>query len=556
MVDVLHRPAGLLLELDLTSDVLESVPADPLAAVQARGKPRLRTIVERLRDAAADGRVRGLVAKVGACSLPLARAQEIRDAVRAFAATGRPTVAWAESFAEFGPATVAYYLASGFGEVWVQPSGAVGLTGFAAEPLFVRGLLDRVGIEPQVEQRHEYKNAADLFVRREMTDAHREALARLTESATEQVVAGVAAARGLSVTAVRALVDAAPLTPTEAHDGGLVDHVGYRDEVYANVRDRLGPQITLVFLDRYQPPRRLLDAVRRRVAARRTGAVALVSGHGGIVTGRSRRSGVMGQVMGSDTVSAALRAAVADEHVKAIVFRVDSPGGSYVASDTVWRHVELARSAGKPVVVSMGAVVGSGGYFVACGADVIVAQPGTLTGSIGVFGGKPVVTGLLDRLGVTTARVEAGRHAAMFSPRRSFTDTEWERLAGWLDRVYDDFVGKVAVGRGMTRDRVHDLARGRVWTGADAHDIGLVDELGGLEQAAAIARARAHLPDDAPVRPVPRVSPLGRLRPPRSSEDPRASLAESGWGPFRDLALALGLPAAGPLTMPGAALPG
>ncbi len=554
MVDVFHRHAGLLLELDLTTDIVEAVPQDPLAMLQARGKPRLQTIVDRLRDAAGDRRVRGLIAKVGASSLPLARAQEIREAVRAFAATGRPAVAWAESFAEFGPATVAYYLASGFGEVWVQPSGAIGLTGFAAEPMFFRGLLDRVGIEPQIEQRYEYKNAVDIVLRRALTDAHREALTRLTESAVEQVAGGVAASRGLPEARVRALIDDAPLAPTEALDGGLVDKVGYRDEVYDDLRQRVGPDVELVFLDRYRPRRGLVDPVRRKVTARAAGSVALINGHGGIVTGRSRRTGLSGQLMGSDTVSAAFRAAAADEHVKAVVFRVDSPGGSYLASDTIWRHVELTRSAGKPVVVSMGAVAGSGGYFVACPADVIVAQPGTLTGSIGVFGGKPLVAGLLERLDVTTAGVESGRHAAMFSPRRPFSDTEWQRLEAWLDRVYDDFVGKVATGRRMTREQVHEVARGRVWTGADACGIGLVDELGGLDQATAIARARAGLADDAPLRPVPRVSLLARLRAPRSSEDPRASVGVSGWGPFSDLALALGLPTAGPLTMPGVTL--
>jgi protease-4 len=256
--------------------------------------------------------------------------------------------------------------------------------------------------------------------------------------------------------------------------------------------------------------------------------------------------------MGSDTVAAHLRAAREDDQVAAVVFRVDSPGGSYIASDTVWREVLLTREAGKPVVVSMGTMAGSGGYFVACSADVIVAQPTTLTGSIGVFGGKAVVSGLTERLGLTTDAVSRGRHSRMFSTRVGFSDDERERMAGWLDAVYDDFVGKVGKGRGMSRDAVHEIARGRVWTGADAADIGLVDVLGGLRDAARIARERAGLASDAPVRPAVHVPLLARLTPPRSSQDPRAAATThlGGWGDLSTVAASLGLPAGGPLTMP------
>jgi protease-4 len=316
--------------------------------------------------------------------------------------------------------------------------------------------------------------------------------------------------------------------------------------------------VQLLFADRWTPATTPVARVIKQLKNKNQPGIALVEGFGGIVTGRSRRTPLQGPVMGSDTVSAAIRAAVRNDKVRAIVFRVDSPGGSAVASDTICREVECAREAGKPVIVSMGALAGSGGYYVACSADAIVAEPGTLTGSIGVLGGKFVTTGLTDRVGLSYGSVQRGDHARMYSTHRPFDDGERERMDAWLDRVYVDFTGKVAKGRSMTRDAVHEVARGRVWTGADAIGNGLVDELGGLRRAVELARARGGLPTDAPLRPAVSVPPIARLRPARSSDDPRAaastslrtSIWTSGWGSFADLAASLGLPAYGPLTMP------
>jgi protease-4 len=317
--------------------------------------------------------------------------------------------------------------------------------------------------------------------------------------------------------------------------------------VYDEVRRRTGGATRLLFADHWTPRRSAAVLLRRR-----KDAVALVQAHGEIVSGRSRPS-PRGALMGSNTVAAALRAARDDERVRAVLLRVDSPGGSAVASDTIWREVELTRAAGKPVVVSMGEVAGSGGYYIACPADVIVAQSATLTGSIGVFGGKVVITDLLAKVGLSTGSVEHGGSARMYSLRRGFTDDERRRIAALLDRVYADFVRKVADGRRMTVDAVDAVARGRVWTGADALRNGLVDQLGGLREAAAIARERADLRPDAPVRPAVHVAPLERLRRPRSSEDPRAAARASDWGSLASLAGELGLPSAS-LLMPGVRL--
>jgi protease-4 len=284
--------------------------------------------------------------------------------------------------------------------------------------------------------------------------------------------------------------------------------------------------------------------------------------------------------MGSDTVAAALRAAAADDGARAVVLRVNSPGGSYTASDVIWREVVRVRAAGKPVVVSMGDVAASGGYFIAAPADVIVAQPGTITGSIGVFMGKPVLRDLFGWAGISTDTIADGAGAGtatMFSSSRPFSDADWSRINEWLDAVYADFTEKVASGRRMDVGRVHELARGRVWTGADAVANGLADETGGLREAIAIARKRAGLPGDAPVRIYPRLGPLDQLRPAESSEarpaargqlgagslaagslgagslaaGSLAALFADGWGPAWRFAAAAGLPPYGPLTMPG-----
>ena len=303
----------------------------------------------------------------------------------------------------------------------------------------------------------------------------------------------------------------------EALDSRLVDALGYRDEVYAAVREDAGPDAYLLYLGRYQRARTLAERARK-LPGTSEDAVALIYATGPIRRGRTTRSPLGGGSMGSDTVSAALRSAVADRRVRAIVLRVNSPGGSYVASDTIWREVVRAREAGKPVVVSMSEVAASGGYFIAMAADTIVAQPGTITGSIGVISAKPVLGQALDRAGVNTDSVTEGAHADMFTTSRPYSDEEWEKINGWLDRIYADFTGKVAQGRGMSQDQVHEIARGRVWTGADAAGIGLVDQLGGLDTAMTVARQKASLPEAAPVRLYPRTHPLDRLRPPDSSE--------------------------------------
>ncbi|MEV1167775.1 signal peptide peptidase SppA [Nonomuraea sp. NPDC049784] len=543
-----RRTAPLVLELDLTEGLTEGPPTDPLAAVLSMRKTRLSDVLSGLKRARQDSRVKALVVRIGSNPLGLAMVQELRQAVIHFRAAGKLTVAFAETFGEFGGGTVPYYLATAFERVYLQPSGDVGLTGVALEQRFVKGALTKLGVGYEAGQRHEYKTAVNTFTQDHMTEPHRESMSRIVESVTESLITGIADGRRLDPGKVRELIDRGPFTAAEAEEAGLVDRLAYRDEVYDEVKQAAGDEAHLLYVSRYAR-----SAAVKKLPHPMSDGIALIHGSGMIRTGRSGRSPLGGGgAMGSDTISAAFRAARRDEHVKAVVFRVDSPGGSYVASDTVWREVILTRKV-KPVIVSMGDLAASGGYFIAMAADVIVAQPGTLTGSIGVYGGKPVVAEMLEKIGINSEMVAAGTNAGMFSTSRGFSPDQWERVNAWLDRIYDDFVGKVAASRDLTKERAHELARGRVWTGADAHASGLVDELGGLEDALALARKRAGLADDAPVRTYPRLNPLERLRGPESSEDKSAALARirlDAWGPLARLSAELGLPAAGPLLLP------
>jgi protease IV len=544
-----RRPQTLL-ELDLTEPLVAPEADDPLARLRARSRRLLRPTLRALHEAAEDRHVVGLIAKVGGM-WPWATMQELRRGVQTFAASGKPTLAWIETFGELGSRSMAaYVLATAFGELWLQPGGEVGLLGVGIETTFVRGTLDRLGIEPQFEQRYEYKNAADVLMRKEFTAAHREALERLAESVFSDAVETIADARSLTSDQVRELINTGPRTAPEAQSAGLVDRLGFRDEAYDAMRARTDGKPELLFADRWRPHRKLAPPPHRR------GHVALVDVRGGIATGRTRR-GPMGRQAGSDTVSAQLRAAHDNDRARAVVMRVESPGGSALASEVIWREVCRLREADKPVIVSMGDVAASGGYYIACPAEVIVALPATLTGSIGVLGGKLVVDSLLERLGVSTDTVQQGAHALMFSARRSFSEDERARFAATVDAIYHDFVGKVAEGRQRPVADIDAVARGRVWTGRDALEAGLVDELGGLRDAVRIARERASLPEDAPVLGAIRIPPLARLSRPKNSEDPRtwvgAALPFAGTGIMKDLtdlAVGLGLPADATLRMP------
>jgi protease-4 len=428
----------------------------------------------------------------------------------------------------------------------MQPSGTVGLVGFATYALFLRDALDKAGIEAQFIARGEYKSAANLFTQDSYTDAHREADSRLLESLQTQVWSAIAESRHIDVVKIDALADKAPLLREDAVTGGLVDRIGFRDEAYARIAELaggLGDSPGDADSDPDAPPRLYLSRYAKATAPRPAPpmppipgrkakpAIAVVTLAGPIVSGRGGPQPLLfgNSSAGGDTIAAALREAAADDSVSAIVLRVDSPGGSVTGSETVWREVNRVRDGGKPVVASMGAVAASGGYYVSMGADAIVANPGTITGSIGVVTGKLVARELKDRLGVGSDSLRTNENADAWSIDKPFTEEQHARVEAEADLFYTDFVERVGQGRKLSVEAVEAVARGRVWTGADALERGLVDELGGLRTAITRAKVLAGLEEDADVRIVsyPGSSLLEFLRPKPSSQPAAASLAEA-----------------------------
>lgn len=527
-------PGGCILELDLQSVPAESVGFDPLRLVTGAGRPMvLREAVAAIHRAVKDDRVVGMIARVQISAAAPGPVQELREAIAAFAAA-KPSLAWAETY----PGTLSYYLASAFGEVWMQPSGTVGLIGFATNALFLRDALDKAGIEAQFVARGEYKSAANLFTQDRYTEAHREADSRLIESLHAQVWQGIAESRGIAAETLDAMADRAPLLRDDAVAAGLVDRIGFRDEAYRRIDELTGAEDVdpdsedapaRLFLSRYAQTRKpsLPGRKKKPTIAVVTVAGPIVNGRGGPQVFPLSRSSA-----GADTIAAALREAGAADGVKAVVLRIDSPGGSVTGSETIWREVGRIRSAGRPVVASMGGVAASGGYYIAMAADTIVANPGTVTGSIGVVTGKLVARELKDRLGIGSDSVRTNANADAWSVNGRFTPEQQEMVEAEADLFYADFVSRVAEARGMSVADVDAVARGRVWTGADALERGLVDELGGLRTAVRRAKVLAGLDADAEVRLAgyPGSSMRDFLRPRASSQPAAASLPAAAAG--------------------------
>ncbi|BBY43986.1 signal peptide peptidase SppA [Mycolicibacterium celeriflavum] len=533
-------PNGCVLELDLLSVPEESGGFDPFALLAGAGKPLLLgEAVSAIHRAAEDPRVAGLIARV---QYPVAAAgpvQELRSAIAAFSDV-KPSVAWAETY----PGTLSYYLATAFREIWLQPSGTVGLVGFATNALFLRGALDKAGLEAQLVARGEYKSAANRFTQERYTDAHREADERVIQSLYEQVLAAVSESRHIEPGDVNALADRAPLLRDDAVAARLIDRIGFRDEAYARIAELVGAsEVSDADADSEDAPPRLYLSRYARATAERHGlptppipgrkakaTIAVVTVHGTIVSGRGGPRPLLGSSnVGGDTIAAALREVGTDEDVSAVVLRVDTPGGSISGSETIWREVTRIRDKGKPVVASMGAVAASGGYYVSMGADEIVANPGTITGSIGVVAGKFVARELKDRLGIGFDSVRTNANADAWSINEPFSDEQRAQLDTETDLYYRDFVERVAQGRSMSVTDVEAIARGRVWTGADALERRLVDHLGGLREAVTRAKVLIGLDPDADVRIVgyPGSSLLDRLRPKPSSQPAAASVPEA-----------------------------
>jgi protease-4 len=469
-------PSKTILEANFEKQMIEDIPDNPGAKLMLGDRPTVRDVVDAIDRGASDDRVVGMVARIGAVSMGMGQVQELRESVLRFRAKKKFAIAFSETFGEFGPGNGAYYLATAFDQIYLQPSGDIGLTGIMLESPFIKGALEKLGMKFHGDHRYEYKNALNLFTEKKFTPPHKEAMTALLNSWVSQIKDGICQGRQIAPDQFQALIDHGPYLGKEAVEAKLVDGLAYRDEVYDQAKKKAGDRAELLYLNKY------LDRAGRPHDKGKT--VALIYGVGGVSRGKSNYDPVQDQVtMGSDTVAAAIRAAVEDKDVKAILFRVDSPGGSYVASDTIWREVVKAHKAGKPVIVSMGDVAGSGGYFVAMAADKIVAQPGTITASIGVLSGKVLTSGFWDKIGLSWDEVHDGSNATMWTGTHDYTPGEWKRFEDWLDRVYVDFTSKVADGRKLPKEKVLQIAKGRIWSGQDAKNLGLIDEVGGLDTA-------------------------------------------------------------------------
>jgi protease-4 len=451
--------------------------------------PTVRAVVDSLRKAKVDSRVGGVLLVPGQTDALWAKVQEIRDAVVDFKRSRKPVVA----YLEYG-GDQEYYLATACDRIFLMPTSTLDLNGVANYELFFRGTLDKIGTVPDLLHIGEYKTASNTFTHTGFTPAHREMSESLTSDVYQQLVRAVADSRHKSEADVRAVIDQGPFLPENAVRAGLVDDLAYEDQIDDKVRLGRGRL------------RRLEASDYSRVSAWSLGLnkgprIAVIYAVGLIASGESHPESAQGSVVGSETLNRYIRTARADESIKAIVLRVDSPGGSAVASDVIWRELMLTR-AQKPVVASLSDVAASGGYYIAMPAHAIVSQPGTLTGSIGVVTGKFVPGGTLEKLGVSVETVSRGLMADMNSPIRPYSAEERAKVAEQMQATYDQFVEKVAQARNTTPERIDAVAQGRVWTGRQAKQMGLVDELGGLTRALVVAKARAKIAQDAEVELV------------------------------------------------------
>ena len=482
-------PENTILELNLDEEIIEYTPDETVAMAFLEEGSRLIHILGAIEKAGDDDRVSMLVAKIGNRGLGFAGIQELRAAIKAFRKKGKKAIAYTDTIGEFGQGNGAYYLACAFDKIYLQPSGNIGLTGLIAETPFIKGTLDMIGVKARMDGRYEYKNTMNTFTEEAYTEPHREALEALLDSWFNRMVKDIALDRGLEEKQVTDHFDHGLFSAQKAMEVRLIDGLHYADEVLVLVQKEAGASAERLNWSEY---------IKRAGLPHETGkTVALIYGVGGVQRGKSGFSPMSGMVaMGSETVSEAFRQAVDDANVEAIIFRIDSPGGSYVASDTIWRETVRAKEKGIPVIVTMGNVAGSGGYFVAMAADKIVAQPGTITGSIGVFAGKMLTSELWEKLGINWDEISTSKNSTFWTGTHDYTPEQWELFQNFLDHIYKDFTSKVADGRKISVEKVQEIAKGRIWSGEDALKIGLVDELGGYREAISLAKKSAGIGED------------------------------------------------------------
>jgi protease-4 len=484
-----------VLVLRVAGPLPDYVPDDPLRKLLGGPDESLSNLILQFRKAKSDKRIKAVILDINMSGAGWAKSEEIRDAIADFRSSGKQVYA----YMEFG-LNKEYYIASACDRIYLAPPGELFINGLAANVMFFRGSLDKLGVYPDIYQIGKYKSAGDTFTRKNMSEAHREYVNSLLDDLFNRYVEAIAKARNKTPEEVRAIIDNSPYSALKAKEAGLIDSAAYRDELDKEIKAKLGykdaDQLRLVRGSEYRevPAESLgLDKGER---------IAVIYATGEIGSGKSENSPTGDQSIGSDTVAKALNDARDDKTIKAIVLRVDSPGGSGLASDIIWHAVEAAKQK-KPVVVSMADVAASGGYYIAASANKIIAQPSTITGSIGVVGGKPVMKGFYDWIGLSNEYVLRGKNAGMFRETEKFSPDERAKFEEWIKTTYyNDFVPKVAKGRSKDPQYIDSVGQGRVWTGSQGKDRGLVDEFGGLDRAVAVAQQLANIPADKGVTRV------------------------------------------------------
>ena len=498
-------PANAALVLKVGGDLSEVAPSNVVGYFRGGNTPIVRTIVENLHKAKTDSRVSAVLLKPTGFESPFwAKVQEIRDAVLDFRKSGKPVYA----YLEYG-GDREYYLASAADKVYLLPSSPLDLRGIATYEVFLRGVLDKFGAYPDMHHIGDYKTAVNQLTEKGFTRAHKEMDESLNRDLYEQIVRGIADGRKKNDADVRTLIDQGPFLPEDALRAGLIDDVAYEDQVEERLRQAPRAGVAASAAASGDRLRKIDGDDYARVSAGSFGLnrgprIGVIYATGTINSGRSGFDPLNGAVAGSDSLIESIRQARRDSSLRAIVLRIDSPGGSASASDAIWRELMIAKTerADRPIIASMSDLAASGGYYIAIPAQVIVAQPATLTGSIGIFGGKIVTGGIYEKFGAHIESTSIGKNAEIDSPVRPFNPSELKKVQDELQAFYDQFVEKVAESRHTTPEKIDAIAQGRVWTGRQARDNGLVDALGGLDTAIAIAKQRAKLSADTDVELV------------------------------------------------------
>jgi protease-4 len=478
-----------ILELKLEGSMPESVSDDPFLKLFAGQQTSLKSTLENIQKAKVDKNIKGILLLINDAGLGQGRIQDIRDAIGDFKQSGKPVYAYMEQGGDRE-----YALAISADKIYVAPAGSLLVRGFAAHATFMRGFFDKIKVEPNFARHGKYKSAVERYTRSEMSPEDKEAINELLDDIYDDYVQNIAKARKKDAEEVKKLIDEGPYNmPKQAKEVGLIDDAIYLDEVKERIKEDLKlTTYTAISSNKYN------NVTPTELKSSAGSKIAIIYASGPIISGKSNSSPFSDETIGSDTVAAAIKSAREDSTIKAIILRVNSPGGSPLASDIIWREIILTKKAKKPIIACMSDVAASGGYYISMGADKIVAQPSTITGSIGIFGGKFNVNGLYkDYLGMNTEAITRGKNADFYSEYKNYSEEELAKLQKYMDEFYVDFTSKAAEGRNMKVEAIDNVGQGRVWSGIRGKEIGLVDELGGLQKSILIAKDLAKLPENS-----------------------------------------------------------